>query len=66
MKRSRLDKEYSLRFMTLRALVVIALVMAALMGLKWGRVIVPERDVPVQVVEEITRESSSQTELLQP
>lgn len=44
--------EKSIRFLTVRAILVVALVLAVLLGLKQSGVIVSERDVPVHIVEE--------------
>lgn len=49
--------EHSLRFLVIRALVVIAVVVGVLTALRCQGITVTERDVPAPVVEEITRES---------
>lgn len=58
MKKSRLDREYSLRFLVIRAVVTIALVLAVLLGLKLGGITVTERDLPVQEIEEAAEEAA--------
>lgn len=46
------EKEKSIRFLTLRAILVIGLVLALLIGLKKTGVLTCQLDVPAQVVEE--------------
>lgn len=58
MKQSRNKKTENLRFLTIRAVVVIVVVVAALLALRIHGITVRERDVPVPVVEEITREDA--------
>ena len=49
--------EHSLRYLVIRALLVIAVVVGGLVTLRCLEITVTERDVPAPVVEEITRES---------
>lgn len=49
--------EHSLRFLVIRALVVILVVVGVLAALRGYGVTVTERDVPAHVVEEIARET---------
>lgn len=53
------EKEYSLRFLIVRAAVVILAVVAVLVALHAAGVTVREKDVPPTVVEEITREGTA-------
>lgn len=57
MMRQDSTKEYSLRFLVIRALVVIVLVLGILTALRCLGVTVTERDLPAPIVEEITRET---------
>lgn len=50
------EKKHSLRFLMIRALVVVAVVVTALLVLRFQGIIIRERDVPAPVVEEIARE----------
>lgn len=59
MNQNSKEKQYSLRFLVVRAAVVIAVVVAVLLALRYWNVTVQERDVPATVVEEITRESTA-------
>lgn len=52
------EKEYSLRFLIVRAAVVILAVVAVLVALRAAGVTIREKDVPPTVVEEITREGT--------
>ena len=58
MKQQETTTEYSLRFLVLRALVVIVLVVGVLVALRCLRVTVAERDVPAPIVEELTRDDA--------
>lgn len=58
MKQNSEEKGYSLRFLVIRAAVVIAVVVAALLVFRMTGVTVQEQDVPAPVVEEITREGT--------
>ncbi len=55
MKHSKTENRQNIRFLTIRAVVVILAVLGALFVLRWGGVTVAERDVPVQIVEEVSR-----------
>lgn len=52
------EKEYSLRFLIVRAAVVILAVVAVLVALRAAGVTIREKDVPPTVVEEIAREGT--------
>ncbi len=62
MKKSRLERTHSLRFLLVRAIVTVVLVVIVLLGLRVEGITVIERDVPVQIVEDIAREAAVQTE----
>ena len=62
MKKTRLERNHSLRFLTVRAIITILLVLAVLMGLKKTGVTVVEHDVPIPVVEDIAREAGAPAE----
>ena len=62
MKKSRLELTHSLRFLLVRAIVTVVLVVIVLLGLRMEGITVIERDVPVQIVEDIAREAAVQTE----
>lgn len=59
MNQSGKEKQYSLRFLVIRAAVVIAVVVAVLLTLRHWNVTVREQDVPATIVEEITREGAA-------
>ena len=57
MKKSRLERTHSLRFLLVRAIVTVVLVVIVLLGLRVEGITVIERDVPVQIVEDIAERS---------
>ena len=57
MKKNRLERNHSLRFLTVRAIVTILLVLVVLMGLRKTGITAVEQDIPVPVVEDLAREA---------
>lgn len=59
MKRNGEGKEYSLRFLVIRAVAVFVVVVAALLALRFWGVTVQEEDVPANLVEELTQDAAA-------
>ncbi len=58
MKHRGMEQAHSFRFLVVRAVITVAVVLAVLLGLKFNGITVVERDAPIGVVEEdVAREN---------